>query len=49
MFHDVEKAVSELKNIYKKFSSNSVESIFLNNSDCKFFKKNDWLVKKNFF
>lgn len=50
MFHNVEKAVFELKNLYKKISSNSNSfgSFFLNDKDCKFFKKNDWLIKKNF-
>jgi len=49
MDHNIEKAVLQLKNIYKTFSSNVSESDLLNNKDSKFFKKNDWLIKKNFF
>jgi hypothetical protein len=49
MDHNIEKAVIQLKNIYKKFSSNISESDLLINKDTKFFKKNDWLIKKNFF
>lgn len=48
MDHNIEKAVIQLKNIYKKFSSNISESDLLINKDTKFFKKNDWLIKKNF-
>jgi hypothetical protein len=49
MYHNIEKAVFELKNIYKKFSSHRTKSNFLKNKDTIFFKKNDWLIKRNFF
>ena len=49
MNHNIEKAVFELKNIYKKFSSRRTKSNFLKNKDTIFFKKNDWLIKRNFF
>ena len=49
MNHNIEKAVFELKNIYKKFSSRRTKSNFLKNKDTIFFKKNDWLIKSNFF